>query len=156
MGWLKRLLGRREPRDLHAMVLDRKGAWNRYDAARTTDDNSRHWIHADNLSADAANSPEVRRLLRNRTRYEVANNSYARGIVDTLANDLIGTGPLGLTWHAMCHGRPRPAVRHGAEVLPAGQASRATQRWPTITARFPFDSAAPRSGQALDSPASGG
>jgi len=93
MGWLKRLFGRREPRDLHAMVLDRKGAWNRYDAARTTDDNSRHWIHADNLSADAANSPEVRRLLRNRTRYEVANNSYARGIVDTLANDLIGTGP---------------------------------------------------------------
>ena len=48
---------------------------------------------ADGLSADAANSPEVRRTLRNRARYEVANNSYARGIVLTLANDLIGTGP---------------------------------------------------------------
>ena len=37
--------------------------------------------------------PEVRRTLRNRARYEVANNSYARGIVLTLANDAIGTGP---------------------------------------------------------------
>jgi lambda family phage portal protein len=35
----------------------------------------------------------VRRTLRNRARYEVANNSYARGIVLTLANDVIGTGP---------------------------------------------------------------
>jgi lambda family phage portal protein len=31
--------------------------------------------------------------LRNRARYEVANNSYARGIVLTLANDCVGTGP---------------------------------------------------------------
>jgi len=28
-----------------------------------------------------------------RARYEVANNAYARGIVLTLANDVIGTGP---------------------------------------------------------------
>jgi len=75
------------------MVLDRHSARNRYDAARTTDDNERHWIHADNLSADAANSAEVRRILRNRARYEVANNSYARGMVNTLARDLVGTGP---------------------------------------------------------------
>ena len=31
--------------------------------------------------------------VRNRARYEVANNSYARGIVLTLANDVVGTGP---------------------------------------------------------------
>ena len=37
--------------------------------------------------------PEVRRVLRNRSRYEIANNSYADGIVQTLANDVIGTGP---------------------------------------------------------------
>ena len=37
--------------------------------------------------------PQVRRILRNRARYEVANNSYARGIVLTLANDCVGTGP---------------------------------------------------------------
>ncbi len=65
----------------------------RYDAASTTDDNRRHWAAADGLSANAANSPEVRRILRNRARYEVANNSYARGIVLTLANDVVGTGP---------------------------------------------------------------
>ena len=65
----------------------------RYDAAATNDENRRHWANADGLSADAAASPEVRRLLRNRARYEVANNSYAKGIVLTLANDVIGTGP---------------------------------------------------------------
>jgi len=65
----------------------------RYDAAATTDGNRRHWANADGLSADAAASPEVRRVLRNRARYEVANNSYARGIVCTLANDVVGTGP---------------------------------------------------------------
>lgn len=65
----------------------------RYDAAVTSDDNRRHWANADGLSVNAANSAEVRRILRNRARYEVANNSYARGIVLTLANDVIGTGP---------------------------------------------------------------
>jgi lambda family phage portal protein len=65
----------------------------RYDAAITNPDNYRHWALADGLSADAAASPHVRRILRNRARYEVANNSYARGIVLTLANDGVGTGP---------------------------------------------------------------
>jgi lambda family phage portal protein len=65
----------------------------RYDAAATTEENRRHWANADSLSANAANNPYVRRVLRSRARYEVANNSYARGIVLTLANDCIGTGP---------------------------------------------------------------
>ena len=65
----------------------------RFDSAVTTDSNSRHWANADGLSPDSAMSPSVRRTLRNRARYEVANNSYARGIVSTLANDTIGTGP---------------------------------------------------------------
>jgi hypothetical protein len=39
------------------------------------DANRKHWAHADHLSANAAASPEVRRTLRNRARYEVANNS---------------------------------------------------------------------------------
>ncbi len=79
----------------------------RYDAATTNSDNSRHWAAADGLSARAANSPEVRRILRNRARYEVANNSYARGIVLTLANDTIGTGPRlqMLTANAEANGR---------------------------------------------------
>ncbi len=65
----------------------------RYDAAVTTDDNRRHWASADGLSPNASNSVEVRRILRNRARYETANNSYARGIVLTLAHDVVGTGP---------------------------------------------------------------
>lgn len=65
----------------------------RFDAAQTTADNQRHWSNADSLSADGAANVEVRRTLRNRSRYEVANNSYAKGIVTTLANDVVGTGP---------------------------------------------------------------
>lgn len=65
----------------------------KYDAANTTLDNMKHWSRADGLSAAAANSTDVRRTLRNRSRYEVANNSYARGITLTLANDVVGTGP---------------------------------------------------------------
>jgi lambda family phage portal protein len=92
-GWLKGLgskdTHRRTLRTLHAPVRVR----GRYDAAATTDENRRHWANADLLSASTANSPQVRRTLRSRARYEVANNSYARGIVSTLANDCIGTGP---------------------------------------------------------------
>ena len=65
----------------------------KYDAAQTTDENRRHWANADHLSPDAATNPEVRRILRSRARYEVANNGHARGIVNTLANYVVGTGP---------------------------------------------------------------
>jgi len=65
----------------------------RYDAAQTTVENARHWAMADGLSADTANSPDIRKRLRDRARYEVANNSYAKGIVLTIANDTVGTGP---------------------------------------------------------------
>ena len=90
LGWLKRFFA-----SAPKIALRRKPFWlrGRYDAAVTSDNNRRHWAAADGLSANAANSPEVRRILRNRARYEVANNSYARGMVLTLANDCIGTGP---------------------------------------------------------------
>ncbi len=65
----------------------------RFDSAQTTDENRRHWAWADGLSADAAASPGIRRILRNRARYEVANNSYGQGIVDSLAYDCVGMGP---------------------------------------------------------------
>ena len=63
----------------------------RFDAAQTTRDNLKHWAAADHLSADMEAAPEVRRTLRMRARYEVANNSYAKGLVQMLANDTIGT-----------------------------------------------------------------
>jgi len=65
----------------------------RFDAAQTTADNARHWANADSLSADAAANADVRSKLRERSRYEIANNSYAKGIILTIANDCIGTGP---------------------------------------------------------------
>jgi lambda family phage portal protein len=65
----------------------------RYDAAQTTNQNAAHWARADAKAADAANSPGVRAVLRQRSRHEVANNSYAKGIVLSLANDCIGVGP---------------------------------------------------------------
>lgn len=64
-----------------------------YDAAATTKDNERHWRNADALSAAAANSIGVRKTLRERSRYEYANNSFCRGIIQTLSHDLVGTGP---------------------------------------------------------------
>jgi len=61
-----------------------------YDIARSTDENANLWKYVDSLSAAEANNPSVRQTIRNRARYEVANNSYADGIVDTLAADTIG------------------------------------------------------------------
>jgi len=62
----------------------------RYDAAQSTNENANLWSGVDALSAASANNPNVRRIIRNRARYEVGNNSYATGIVKTLANDVIG------------------------------------------------------------------
>lgn len=64
-----------------------------YDAAQTTHENTRHWGWTDSLSADSANSPSIRKRLRERSRYEVANNGWARSMVETLAHEVIGTGP---------------------------------------------------------------
>jgi lambda family phage portal protein len=65
----------------------------KYDAAQTTHENSRHWSMADTLGPDSASSADVRRILRMRSRHECANNCYAGGAVQTLANDIVGTGP---------------------------------------------------------------
>jgi lambda family phage portal protein len=89
--WLANLWGTTPTRPGRGRVV--RVVRGRYDAASTSDDNRRHWANADGLSANQANSAEVRRVLRNRARYEVANNSYAKGIVLTLANDVVGTGP---------------------------------------------------------------
>lgn len=65
----------------------------KYDAAQTTNENTRHWANADALSADVAMSASVRGILRKRARYEVANNTYAKGIVLTRANHTVSIGP---------------------------------------------------------------
>ena len=85
--WPFRRQPRKTRRSLPAVIRAR------FDAAQTTAENARHWAMADALSADAAGSADVRKRLRERSRYEVANNSYAKGIALTLANDCVGTGP---------------------------------------------------------------
>ena len=65
-----------------------------YDGFATTPQNERYWAQADLLSPQSANSTEKRQRLRSRSRYEcIESNSYARGMVITKANDVIGTGP---------------------------------------------------------------
>ena len=96
-AWVKNIFATpappRSPRSMPAFSQVPLRVRARYDAAMTTDENRRHWANADHLAADAANNMMVRRILRSRARYEVANNSYARGIVLTIANDTVGTGP---------------------------------------------------------------
>lgn len=64
-----------------------------YDSAQTNEENYRHWGMADSMSANAANDKSTRQTLRDRARYEAANNSYCGGLLDTFANDIVGTGP---------------------------------------------------------------
>lgn len=65
----------------------------RFDNAFTTDQSVRNWWPADYLSAKAANSFQVRRTLRIRSRYEVSNNPRLWGVAVNNATDLINTGP---------------------------------------------------------------
>jgi len=65
----------------------------RYDAAQSGTDNATHWAAADSYDADSANSPAVRKTLRERSRYERENNGYSKGTIRTHANYTIHGGP---------------------------------------------------------------
>lgn len=85
---------RRDLFGLHTATQPRgKRVKARYEAAQDTDEFSRWWINADSLDADSANSIEVRRKLVSHSRYEVANNGYLDGMVQTHANYLVGISP---------------------------------------------------------------
>lgn len=60
----------------------------RYDNLK---DLENYW-KVDSRSVDASLSPDVRKRLRERARYEVANNSYAMGAGLGLANAVVGSG----------------------------------------------------------------
>lgn len=98
MSWLSRLLrgaekGNSPSRSFGRTLQQTRMVQARYDAAQTTIENRKHWAAADSLAADGSSNPQVRSVLRARSRYEIANNSYAKGIVLTLANYVVGTGP---------------------------------------------------------------
>jgi lambda family phage portal protein len=65
----------------------------KFDLAQTTADNRKHWAAADGLSARAAMSAAVRRVVRIRSRYEAENNSWYAGILRTGVNHIVGNGP---------------------------------------------------------------
>lgn len=65
----------------------------RFDLAQWTSQNKRHWVEADALSARAAMSPAIRAVCRMRSRYEAENNSWYAGILRTVSNHLIASGP---------------------------------------------------------------
>lgn len=82
-----------QTRRMSALQRQQSAVRAKFDAAQTTNENSRHWSNADYLGPNSELNPQVRRDLRSRARYECANNTYAAGMIRTLANDTIGTGP---------------------------------------------------------------
>jgi lambda family phage portal protein len=75
------------------IVSPEREARLRYDAAVPNESERDTWSLTDSLSADAAHDPETRRRLRERARYEAGSDPVCAGIVGTLVNDVIGTGP---------------------------------------------------------------
>jgi capsid protein len=73
--------------------IPRKPVEARYDAAQDTPEFTNYWAAADGLDSDSANSKAVREKLVKRSRYEVGNNGFMDGMVQTHANYLVGTGP---------------------------------------------------------------
>jgi lambda family phage portal protein len=64
----------------------------KFDSASRSGENTKHWLNADSLSADAAANPETRKVLRERSRYETSNNCYAYGVLETIADYTVGSG----------------------------------------------------------------
>lgn len=79
----------------------------KYDAAQTFTGNELHWSNADTFGPHRANSLEVRRVLRSRSRYEIIeNNPFLKGTVLSVANDFVGSGPkLQITDKRLSEGR---------------------------------------------------
>ena len=63
-----------------------------YDAALHTRRNAEQWKYCDYWNADQSLSPDVRKTLRSRSRYECENNSWLSGMIVSHAESIIGTG----------------------------------------------------------------
>jgi len=116
---------------------------SKYDAAQTTGNNRRHWALADALSANAANSPEIRAIIRARARYEMANNSWAKGMALTLAKATIGKGPrlqmntpnreLNRAAEALCITKPHRAIRGSDKWYKVSETNYTCEYEPVVT-----------------------
>jgi capsid protein len=81
-----------EPRPIGDFIGDRPGRAY-FDAAASGPTNRNHWGLYGSLDADSRIIPDLDTLRKN-TAAEYHNNSYVKGIVDTLARDVSGTGPM--------------------------------------------------------------
>jgi len=98
-GYLRRigraLVGRGSPgRPIVNRIYRRPPPGSRayFDAADSNRYTDAHFADASALDIASIVRGDIA-TLRKRCRYEYANNTYARGITDTLANDVIGPGP---------------------------------------------------------------
>lgn len=64
-----------------------------HDLAKWTHENKRHWTDADAMSGRTAYPRADRKLARERSRHETANNSWLAGMIRTARNHIVGTGP---------------------------------------------------------------
>lgn len=69
-----------------------EGPHRGYDNALDRRGTREHWRRATSGDADKE-ADAARPTLRDRARYEIRNNCFARGMVDAHANDCVGTGP---------------------------------------------------------------
>lgn len=90
LGWLKTIFKPSKPARKQGGFFR---ASSKFDAASNDKDNRHHWLQADSYSPNAAVSADVRKRIRERARYETANNSVAFGVATTRTHDLIGSGP---------------------------------------------------------------
>ena len=65
----------------------------RYELARDSNEMRRHWQSADLLSGNEWANAADRQKMRARSRHEVFNNGYAKGMVEKLARYVVGRGP---------------------------------------------------------------
>lgn len=96
-------LGYRVPVSPNAITAERAlrayalaSRWNTmfYDGTANGPDFATHFQNASNGSANVHANPESRRVLRNRVRFELGNNSYMRGVIDTHTLGIVGRCPL--------------------------------------------------------------
>ena len=85
-GWLRR------KSEYHKSEHGRRGGKRYYEATAKDRHLEKTWEKATLGDADAALVDHLP-TLRDRCRYEMRNNGYCRGIVETLANDIVGSGP---------------------------------------------------------------
>lgn len=92
LSWFRSLFGGRKGAAPAGDGADAPSPGAYYDAARWTQENKKHWAWADDRGPRSSTDRNDRRELRRRARYEDENNSYCRGLTQTLAYTFVGRG----------------------------------------------------------------